>query len=244
MLKHFFREIGFDLGSCAMHRTFRRAAMLVAFAIPLAGRAQLAPSFQGAIGLRVRDDDGTQHEMQYLTKDGKLRFELSDQRGGSAVMIIDPATHQMLMLMPAEKMYMERPLTGGTPSKSISSASTAKPVFTGKKEMIAGYECEHVLFTDDDGSKMDACIAKGLGTFMRPPAGNPMAGPPPKAKNDWSTKLGAGWFPLKVTKGSNTIFNVTKIEKKPLDASLFTAPAGWQKLGGMPGMPGMRPPGK
>jgi hypothetical protein len=203
---------------------------------PFAAFAQ--GTFQGAIGLRLRDDDGTQHEMQYLTKDGKLRFEVSDDHGGSAIMIIDPATQQMLMLLPSEKMYMERSLAvNGQPKPATTS--TAKPVFTGKKEMIAGYECEHVLFTDDDGSRIDACVARGLGTFMRPPAGNPMNGPPARAKDDWSTKLGAGAFPLKVTKGSNVQFQVTKIEKKPLDASLFAAPKGWQKLN-MPGMPPMR----
>ena len=42
-------------------------------------------------------------------------------------------------------------------------------------------------------------------------------------------------FPLKVSQNNATVMEVTKIERKSLDASLFAPPEGFQKMS-MPGM--------
>ncbi len=52
------------------------------------------------------------------------------------------------------------------------------------------------------------------------------AEPPPA----WQ-KLGRDAFPLKVQRaGDNIAFEVTKVERKSLDASLFSVPDGFQKF--------------
>ena len=57
----------------------------------------------------------------------------------------------------------------------------------------------------------------------------PGAEPPPA----WQ-KLGRDAFPLKVQRAGDQIsFEVTKIERKPLDASLFAVPDGFQNMSGM-----------
>jgi hypothetical protein len=60
-----------------------------------------------------------------------------------------------------------------------------------------------------------------------PAASNPMS---PQKEAGWMTQLGSTSFPLKVAKGGKTIMEVTAIEKKALDAALFTAPEGYQSF--------------
>ena len=139
-------------------------------------------------------------------------------------------------------MYMEQPFAPIADATRASQQNTRATVTaTGKKETIAGYKCEHYLVADADGANVDACVARGLGSFMQAPSGNPMAGGASTSTNDWTGKLGKDGFPLKVTKGNTTVMEVTKIEKAPLDPSLFSAPDGWKKFD-MPNIRGMRPP--
>ena len=104
-------------------------------------------------------------------------------------------------------------------------------------ETIAGYKCEHVTVTDDDGASVDVCVSSELGGFRMPAASNPTA---PQKEAGWIAQIGSTSFPLKVQKGGKTIMAVTAIEKKTLDATLFTAPEGYQSFS-MPAMP-KKPP--
>ena len=69
------------------------------------------------------------------------------------------------------------------------------------------------------------------------------AGGPPRQDMGWARDLGKGMFPLKVSKNGETVLEVTKIEKKKLDPTLFQAPEGFQDMsammggGGRPGRP-------
>jgi hypothetical protein len=207
---------------------------LLAVAAPLSAQA-----FEGRIAFKVSGEDGSSRDMEYQVKDGKLRFEAPGGRGGGMAIVIDQKNQKMLMMMSAQKTYMERPFTPPTPDK-VGAGAHATITATGKKETVAGYSCEHFIVTDDDGKSVDACLAHGLGTFMSPPSGNPMGGAAANNR-DWTSKIGSDAFPLKVTKGNTPILEVTKIEKASLDASLFAPPDGWRKFD-MPNIPGMRPP--
>jgi hypothetical protein len=133
------------------------------------------------------------------------------------------------MVMPARRMYME--LGAPSPAEAAADAKASDVKMTGRKETVAGIECEHVLITSD-GTQFDACIAHGLGMF--PAVNNPMArGRGAEAPPAWQ-KLGRDAFPVKVQRvGGDISFEVTKIERKSLDASLFTVPDGFQSMGGM-----------
>jgi Domain of unknown function (DUF4412) len=212
---------------------------LFAAAAPLSAQA-----FEGRIAVKVSSENGSFGEMEYQVRDNKVRVEIPVGGGQSMAVVIDPTNQKMLMLMPAQKTYLERaftPAAAGRASQQAGARATVTP--TGKKETIAGYQCEHFLVTDDDGASVDACLASGLGPFISAPSVNPMAGTV-AGSSDWSSKIGKDAFPLEVTKGNTTVMEVTKIEKASLDPSLFVAPDGWKKFDvlNIPGISGMRPP--
>jgi len=166
-------------------------------------------------------------EVQYLLRQGVMRMEMN--RGEhAAVMIVDPTAKTSYMLMPQQRMYMVMPFTQGAGADPQRPAPEV--VRTGKKETIAGYECEHWLVKDTTGD-VDACVATGLGAFA-------MGGGPGREAS-WSGVFREHrGFPLKVSKaGTGTMMEVTKIEPKRLDASLFAPPADYKKMEMPAGMP-------
>jgi len=198
-----------------------RSALLVAVT---AGTLAAQSTFEGAISMTLTGDNGKGNDVAYMMKGGKVRMEMGGGRGGPAVMIFDMAEKKMLMLMADQKMYMEQSVAGAVDA-AAAKGGTATIKKTGNTETIAGYKCEHVLVTDK-GETSDVCTATGLGAFRMPGGGR---GGPPKAES-WESGVGDGGFPLKVTKAGKVVMEVTKIDKKALDASLFAPPADYQKL--------------
>jgi hypothetical protein len=210
------------------------AFVLMCIASPLA-----AQSFEGTVTMNITSDNGTVRPISYMLKGGKLRF---DPQGAGAAgqmsVIIDPASQHMMVIMPSRKMYMETDF-GGAMAAAQQQVAGKNPSITrtGRMDTVAGYKCEHVMVTDDDGTSVDTCVSSELGGFRMPTASNPMA---PQHEAGWVTQMGSGSFPLKVQKGGKTVMEVTSIEKKSLDATLFAAPEGFQSFS-MPGMP-RKPP--
>jgi len=197
------------------------AFSLILAAVPLA-----AQSFEGTVSMTINGDNGPGQSMTYMLKDGKMRFELG---GGKMAAIIDPATQHMIVIMTAQRMYMEQNFGAAAASMQAQAGAMKTPTITrtGKIETIAGYKCEHVVATDDDGQSVDVCLSSELGGFRMPTASNPMA---PQRESGWIAQLGAGKFPLKAVKNGKTVLEVTAIDKKPLDAALFAAPEGFQSF--------------
>jgi hypothetical protein len=213
------------------------ALVLMCIASPLA-----AQSFEGTVTMNITSDNGAVRPISYMLKGGKIRFDaVGTGPAGPMSVIIDPASQHMMMIITSRKMYMETDF-GGAVAAAQQQAAGKNPSITrtGKMETIAGYSCEHVMVTDDDGTSVDTCISSELGGFRMPTASNPMA---PQREAGWLTQLGSGKFPLKVQKGGKTVMEVTAIEKKSLDAALFAAPDGFQSFS-MPGMPRKPPQGK
>jgi hypothetical protein len=204
--------------------------MLALLAVPLtAARAQ----FEGTITLRMSSTSGGS-DMQYSVKGDRMRIDIGTKE---LTMYILAENGKATMVMPTQKMYFEPPIPADPSQAKGASKVTTKA--TGRTEIIAGYKCEHFTISGGDQGQYDACLSKELGTFMQPM--NPMAGRgAADASSDILAHLGGNAFPLKVQKvGGATTLEVTKIEKKPLDASMFTVPSGFQKLdiGAMRGRP-------
>jgi hypothetical protein len=200
----------------------RRAAVLVLMccSAPLA-----AQSFEGTVTMNMVSDDGSAHAITFMIKGGKMRFDVG---GGQMSVVLDPVAQRMMLIVNSQKMYTERDF--GSTVAAVQQQAGGKNlsvVRTGKRETVAGYKCEHVTVTDDDGASVDACISSELGGFRMPAASNPMS---PQKEAGWIAQLGSTSFPLKVTKGGKTIMEVAAIEKKSLDAALFTAPDGYQSF--------------
>jgi hypothetical protein len=212
----------------SMLRFVRAFASLACVPAALAAQAK----FEGTVTARLTAPGGVT-DVTYLVKGDMFRMDMAG-RGQGMFILRDASKNANYTVMPAQRMYIETPLDAGNEiAAGRGSAKTADIKPTGRKETVAGVECEHVLITSDD-AQYDACIAHGIGAF--PAMNNPMGrGRGAEAPPAWQ-KLGRDAFPLKVQKvGGETAFEVTKIEKKPLDASLFAVPDGFQKMdmGGM-----------
>lgn len=229
-----------------MPTLFRRPsiALLSAFAMgaaPFVASPLVSPlaaqEFEGVITIRtdMKSRDGTPSpDVEYMTRAGKLRINVRSPMGSMGI-IAAPAEHKMYMLMDAQSIYMEQPLTVDAAEKAAGSVTTPPPTITrtGKKETIAGYECEHVLVAGNPGST-DVCVARGLGPYVPPALGTQLPA--------WQRALAAdGAFPLKVTRSDGTVqLEVTKIEKRKLSPAMFEVPDSYTKMQ-MPA--GRRPPG-
>jgi hypothetical protein len=115
---------------------------------------------------------------------------------------------------------------------------------TGKTETIAGYTCEYYQL-----EKMNLCVAKGLSYI---PSGNDFRGGVltyynlqgdqrrMEADPEFKKLVESGGFPLKITFDENgqvkTYMEVTRIERKSLNDSLFQVPADYKRVE-MPGIP-------
>jgi hypothetical protein len=171
--------------------------------------------------------------------------------------LMDFSSGTQTMLFPQTKNYMT--MNWGDMAQEMakeagkdSSGDFPKVTSTGKTETIAGFTCQHWLIGDKQD--MDVCMAKGLGYFggggesggifntlknlaMREKIKAQIAADPEFAKF-----VEGGAFPLKIAQIENgqskTIMEVTKVERKSLDDSLFNVPADYKKME-IPGMPGM-----
>jgi hypothetical protein len=204
-------------------------------------------------------------ETRYAIKGARNRIETQLPKGiphlgpmQTSVTLMDVSSGTMTTLFPHAKTYttmnwneMAEEMTKG--AGKDSPIDFPKITSTGKTETIAGITCENWLF----GDKVEMCVAKGLGYF----GGGGSGGILDKLKNfamrdkikaqlDANPELAkfaeGGAFPLKMTEIENgqpkTIMEVTKVERKSLDDSLFTVPADYKKME-IPGMMGM-PAGK
>jgi hypothetical protein len=204
--------------------------LIVAAALLAAGLTTVpaaAQTFEGAVTATLVPDGGRgPMEVQYLLRQGVMRMEM--HRGeAAAVMIVDPTAKTSYMLMPQQRVYMVVPMVAGAGGGAQRPAPEV--VRTGRKEKIAGHECEHWLVKDTTGD-VDACVATGLGAFA-------MGGPGREAA--WSSMFREQrGFPLKVSRaGGGTMMEVTRIEPKRLDAALFAPPADYTKMEMPAGLP-------
>lgn len=214
------------------------AAVLLVTSSTLA-RAQ---DFEGIVTARVKGMPGG-GDMKTYMKGGKYRVEMAMPGQGAVAIIADPDAGETYILMPAQSMYMvmkmadaER-MADSLIRRKVGEESSL--VATGKTDEIAGYRCEYYRFRDGKAVN-DVCLATGLGMFRGGASmfGGGMPGRSQKDSPAWVRELmRKGAFPLKVTDSVGVaIWEVTALEKKRLEASLFTPPANYQRMQ-MPGRP-------
>jgi hypothetical protein len=220
--------------------------VLILAAWPAAAAGQ---EFEGAIYAQMLAQ-GKTIDVVYYVKGLRSRIEatspeIQKQSVGPAITISDGNTGEMITIMPAQKMYTRMNVKD---VQEIGKALDAKDrdhklpdlTFrrTGRKETVAGHECEHWLVGPD---QTDMCIAKGLGFWGA--SGQSGIGALSKAgfleRRDIEAQLARypelrelaehGAFPLKVN-GQNFTMVVTRIEKKRLGDDLFRPPAGYQEM--------------
>jgi hypothetical protein len=211
--------------------------------------------FEGIVAFKMGSKGGGA-EMTQMYKGMKNRTEISG-RGENTAMIMDMTTGVMTVLMPQQKMYMVMdmkkagqaaagmPFGKGRKDTGVGAGvptAMASIKATGRKETIAGHECEYYVMGEK--GEAEVCSAKGLGMFMmgQSPMGGAMGGMAALAAlgtNSDAVKLFTdGFFPLKMvnTEGGKkeVVMEATRVEKKTLDASLFVPPPDYKEMK-MPG---------
>ncbi len=194
--------------------------------------------FEGKVVFNFKDDNSS-HDMTYFVKNNKFRIEVSEA-GHDAAMIFSPEEKSMMMLMPEQKMYMEFPLDKLSKYNSDSKDKNDEGKITKTKEtkVIKGYKCTKWVIDNPEGQSI-AWMTDELGGFMF--MKNPMM--KDKEKPDWQKEIeAAGYFPMLVINNDKngkekSRLEVTDIEKKKLDSSLFSVPSGYNKFN-MPMMNG------
>jgi Domain of unknown function (DUF4412) len=218
-----------------MARTVSWIAATVVAASPLVARPLAAQSFDGAITMRVSGmgpNGGQAQEIEYLTRGGKVRVNVVSAMGAMSIIGI-PAEKKTYLLLDQQSMYMEVNVGEELARAGAGSATMpdVKITRTGKKETIAGYECEHVTVIAPQQTA-DVCLAKGLGPFVNAMSAMGSMGRGNRSLPAWQRSLeGEGGFPLKVTRQDGVVqLEVTKIEKRVLTDAPFTIPNSYTKM--------------
>ena len=188
-------------------------------------------AFEGVVTFQVNTGSGGEQTMQYSVKGNKVRMDISAQ-GMQMFTLFDGSSKMIDVVIPTQRMYMEHSVADAQHMTDSALANT-KIDWTGQKETIAGYECEHANITDDEGKTTDVCLAKGLGTFVQMGSGMGGRGRGGDMGGGWEGHLGQA-FPLKVQRDGTVEMLATNIQKKSIDDSIFSIPDGFQKMT-MPG---------
>jgi hypothetical protein len=209
----------------------------------LLAAVQSFAAFEGKVSLTFTAGRERPMNMDYSLKGQKVRTDIN-AGGTQAVMIMDAAKQEMIMLMPDQQMYMVMPMQKAVEmAAEKTGATTADIEVTGKTETILGYKCSQIL-VKDKGTVTETWMAEGLGGFMGMGNGGGMGGGMGgmfgggKSANEakWEKVMKEkGGFPLRVisrdAKGKETYkMEATKIEPGSLPDSHFSPPAGYKKF--------------
>lgn len=182
-------------------------------------------------------------EVRYAFKGTRMRTETSfsgRMAGQSEITLTELSTGETTTLFPATKTYM-------TIGKKDVDEETVKKIqqgfqkefgkitTNGKTETVAGSHCQYWQF----GDKMEMCMAQGIGNSggflsqFKNLGQTDSYNDQLKSNPEYAKFIEGGAFPLKwnnIENGqSKTFMEVTGIEPKSLDDSLFTIPADYKK---------------
>lgn len=214
-------------------------------------------AFEGKVVYEIKSDE-TNTTMTFLCKQPKIRME-SNIQGNDFQTILDASTKTMTVVMHQAQMYMQITM-GAQGAKSQQQASGAakdkmegmgNAKKTGKTKKILGYECEQ-WFEKTGESETEVWVTKELGSFQGlstfsggMKTGGMMGGKMPDAIPPGLSGLAAAnYFPMLAVHRTpdgkiKASMEAKAVEKKSLDASLFTPPKGYTKMEMPAGMPMM-----
>ena len=195
--------------------THRHALLVLLLAavlpVPLVAQRQ----FEGYIAQRLSGEKGESQTMETWVKGSRMRVDM--QAGGRTMSsIVDRSTGKMLILIPKAKLYMEQQMP------DVEGEAEGTVTRTGRRDEVAGHRCEIIQVKDAKGRVSEVCGATGMG--------NAMMTRPGQKTPAWMRGM-KGFFPLRVSddKG-NVVLEVTKVEAKEVDDTMFAPPAGFRAM--------------
>ena len=204
-------------------------------------------AFEGRITSRTFIG-GQPMETLYAIKGNRNRIEthFSEDGAQTSVTLMDSTSSATTVLWPETKTYttmnwVEMAEEMANEAREDPSIVFPKVTSTGNTDTIAGFACRHWLIGDKQN--LDVCMAKGLGFYgggaggvldkLKDPALREKAKAQLDANPEFAKFVEGGAFPLKITAIENgqskTLMEVTSVERKSLDDSLFTVPADYKK---------------
>lgn len=224
-------------------------AASLAFAVSTTGCSKIAKQaglsfggdFEGEITMNATRTKGSgPTQLVFGIKKPKYRVDATGtvqtdnpMMAGGATLLLDPPQKKGYALMPAQKKAividfdkMKASKVPGVNTGPGTKANEPPPKVekTGKKETIAGYECEIWYVTANSGQRTELCMADGI-TWID--LGDLGWSSPEMTLGAVAT--GANKFPLRVVAGDSKM-EATKIEKKKLDDARFVVPPDYQVI--------------
>jgi hypothetical protein len=185
-------------------RALQQTLILAAIAVPLSGQQV---QFKASVKMKTSDGNAATGTMYF--SGAKMRTEFA-MDGQSVVMLSDPKAKSQIILLPAEKTYMQMPIGEGPLSLPILGpadggnpcweGSTNSNCVKGKAESVNGYDAIRWEYNDINGTVTRAWV---------------------------STKLR---FPLRVEGDDGSSMEVTGVAEGAQPAGLFGVPAGYKKM--------------
>lgn len=206
-------------------------------------------SFEGKVKMKMTNQDGKSNVIDYYVKGDKYRFDAEGMEG-QGYSIWDTDAKKMIVIMPAQKMYMEMSMDFSKDTKAENDStmenmkeSLKNVKFTHRTKKIQGYDCEELVYKDEDnGESGEIWYTKELGSFLMTSGKNPFL----KGMNtndlpeDVRNLFEGGFFPMQVTTKDNdgnitSSMEVVGVDKESLSNDMFSVPDGYKKFD-MPGM--------
>ena len=197
--------------------------------------------FEGEITMNATRAQGSgPTQLVFGIKKPKYRVDATGSVGssnpmmsGGTTLLLDPPAKKGYALQPALKkaivLDFDKMKASNVPGMNTGPGTKAnqpppKVEKTGKKETIAGYDCEIWIITPNTGPKAEVCMADGI-TWVD--LGDLGWSSPEMTIGAVAT--GANKFPLRIV-SADTKLEATKIEKKKLDDSRFVVPPDYQVI--------------
>ncbi len=210
------------------------ALFLTLFVVPSIAEAA---GFEGVIYYKLSETGGSPRRMQYAVKGRKARITTEGKHGG--VFLMDSATRTSWILNAEKKIAMKRAVSPDeTPAARRKSSKKSEFTNTGKRQVVAGIECEVYNFSDDTTEGM-VCNTRGMGAFLF--AGG---GAPGRGMSVWEREaVNNEFFPLKITSkninsGSTLMMEAERVEEKRMNDADFEVPADYKVVEGFGGKDG------
>lgn len=200
-------------------------AILLAFCLTSMMSAQ---SFQGMIEFTKKYGERTV-TYKYFIKGDDIRIEEIGPEGKTyGVQLINIKEDKMLSFSPERKLYMDAPRNTVEMTASIDANST------GNANTVAGYKTREIVVKDkEEDRQITFHIADENFDFFLPML--ELMNRRDKFSIYYQMlDVKAGSFPMKaievIAGKEESVLEVTKVEKKTLDANLFQVPDGYTKF--------------
>lgn len=191
-------------------------------------------NFEGKATFKVSTEKDAA-EFDYYIKAGSYRMDLRNENESVSILQTD---ENMTVLMHEQNMYMEFPKAMMDMMKKQKHDSYGEeaedmgaPEKTGNTKELLGYNAEEWKFEDEQGNKVLMWVTDEVGNFMF------IDSPMQKMKRPaWQEAISEnGYFPLMITVfesdgAEKAIWEVTEITEMDVDAAMFNAPEGYEKM--------------